>query len=331
MVIHLSASYDPLRSYSVIEHESLIARNEDLAFSPTAPEWRMSNTLVVVCDPGVDDFLALLVLAGAGNPPSTVIGTAGNVRADLAYRNVLGTVALLGIDCLVGRGVDTGLVDPYPVAREPFHGSDGLGGIGSSLPTDSLVKEYSDPIALIENQVLATGALTLVAQALDAGRPITDIIWMGGAVACGGNMTPAAEFNAWLDPEATDRVLSSGFPFSMVPLDVTRQVLLTSQDLEVMVGLGQIAALAARACSHFHDQGDPMIPHDAVAAVALLYPDLFEWEERWVRCELDGHWTRGMTVVDRRKHGEPGSVRVAVDVNPAAVKERILGALSSLD
>ncbi len=290
----------------------------------------MSKPPVVVCDPGVDDFLALLVLAGAGSPPRAIIGTGGNVGADLAYRNAIGTVALLGLECPVAKGVDSALAGPYPDVGDPFHASDGLGGIGTSLPADPGSKEFSDPITLIEGRVLATGALTLLAKALDAGRPITDVVWMGGAVACGGNMTPAAEFNAWLDPEASDRVLSSGVPLSMVPLDVTLQVPLAQRDLDAMAELGQVGTLAARACSHFHNLGDKVIPHDAVAAVAQLNPELFRWEERWVRCELDGQWTRGMTVVDRRTHGEPGSVRVAVDVDPTAVREKIFEGLSSL-
>ena len=183
---------------------------------------------------------------------------------------------------------------------------------------------------MIEGALLATGALTVVAEALNAGNAITEIVWMGGAVGCGGNMTPAAEFNAWLDPEAADLVLASEVPLSMVPLDATRQVRFTPEDLAVMAQMGEVAALAARACSHFHNQGDSMVPHDAVAAVATLQPELFGWEEHWVRCELDGRWTRGMTVVDRRPHGEPGAVRVALYVNGTSVKEAIFEALRSL-
>jgi inosine-uridine nucleoside N-ribohydrolase len=290
----------------------------------------MSHAPVVICDPGVDDFLALLVLAGSGRPPRAVIATAGNVEADVAYRNAVGTMALLGLDCPVAKGFDSGLAGPYPETGDPFHGSDGLGGIGSLLPAGTLPKELPEPSALIEGAILATGALTVVADALNSQNPITEIVWMGGAVACGGNMTPSAEFNAWLDPEAADRVLSSGVPLSVVPLDVTLQVPLSPKDLIAMAELGQVAALAARACSHFHERGGRMIPHDAVAAVAHMDPELFQWEERWVRCELDGRWTRGMTVVDRRQHGEPGSVRLAVAVNPRAVKERIFEGLSSL-
>jgi inosine-uridine nucleoside N-ribohydrolase len=91
-----------------------------------------------------------------------------------------------------------------------------------------------------------------------------------------------------------------------------------------------LAAIAARACSFLCDRDAQFIPHDAVATVALLSPELFAWEDRWVRCEVNGQWTRGMTVVDRRPHGTKGSVRVAVGVNVDAVKERIFEAVRAL-
>ena len=291
----------------------------------------MTRAPVVVCDPGVDDFLALLVLAGIGHPPGAVIGTAGNVDADQAYRNAAGTVALLGIDIPVAKGVESGLLTPYPETGDPFHGADGLGGIASQLPALSGSQEPPDGVSLLEGSILATGALTVVADGIAKGRPISEIVWMGGAVACGGNMTATAEFNAWLDPEACDAVLSSHIPMSMVPLDVTHQVSLTRQDLQNLSNQGHLADLAARACAHFHGRDADMFPHDAIAAVALVRPDLFQWEEHWVRCELAGRWTRGMTVVDRRRHGERGSVRVAVELDAAAVKETILEAFRGLE
>ncbi len=239
-------------------------------------------------------------------------------------------MSLLGLDCPVAKGAVCGLAGPYPDTGDPFHGRDGLGGAGSLLPVVPVSNQIPGRIPFVEGPILATGPLTVVAEALNFGNLITEIVWMGGAVGCGGNMTPAAEFNAWLDPEATDLVLSSGVPLSVVPLDVTRQVSLTPEDLVAMAGMGGSAALAARACSHFHAGGARMVPHDAVAAVAQLNPELFQWEEHWVRCELDGRWTRGMTVVDRRSHGEHGSVRLAVHMDPRAVKERIFEALCSL-
>ena len=258
------------------------------------------------------------------------MGTAGNVDAEVAARNAAETVALLDLDCQVAKGPESALAGPYPDAGDPFHGADGLGGIEPLLPGADQGDMLANPLALIEGSLLATGALTIVAQAITTGRPISDITWMGGAVACGGNMTPSAEFNAWLDPEAADLVLSGNVPLAVIPLDVTRLVALTSEDLVVMASLGDMSALAAQAFSYFHDHGGEMVPHDAVAAVAFLEPELFDWEERWVRCELNGSWTRGMTVVDRREHGKRGQVKVAVNVDPGVVKERIFTALRAL-
>jgi len=205
-----------------------------------------------------------------------------------------------------------------------------LGGVGSVLPHLAIAEGPPDPLSLIGGTVLATGCLTVVAAALEAGCFISEILWMGGAVACAGNVTATAEFNAWLDPEAVDQVLSSDIPIAMVPLDITHQVPLASSDLYVMGKCGRLAAIAAQACSYLCDRDSEFIPHDAVAAMALLSPELFAWDERAVRCELNGRWTRGMTVVDRRPHGAKGSVRVAVGVDTDAVRESILEALRSL-
>jgi inosine-uridine nucleoside N-ribohydrolase len=291
----------------------------------------MTPDPVVVCDPGVDDFLALLVLTGTGHPPRAVIGTAGNVDADQAYRNAAGIVALLGIDIPVAKGAESGLLTPYPETGDPFHGADGLGGIATELPAPSLSEDPVDAASLLEGSILATGALTVVADAIASGRPITEILFMGGAVACGGNMTATAEFNAWLDPEACDAVLSSHVPISMVPLDVTHQLSLTRQDVDALSNHGHLADLVARACAHFHGRDAAMFPHDAIAAVAHVRPELFGWKDLWVRCELAGTWTRGMTVVDRRRHGERGSVRVAVELDATAVRQTILEALHTLE
>ena len=117
---------------------------------------------------------------------------------------------------------------------------------------------------------------------------------------------------------------------AMIPLDVTHQLHFDPSDLGDLAHLGDFGRLASKACSHFHAQGFEAVPHDAIAAIALLNPELFDWEERWVRCELTGTLTRGATVVDRRPRGERGSVRVAMGVDVSAVKERIFEAIGAL-
>ena len=292
-------------------------------------QWNVQPGPVVVCDPGVDDFVALLVLAGAGAPPVALIGTAGNVDAELAFRNSVRIAGLLGLDCPVAKGCPRWLERRVPTYRGALSWSGRprrVAGLLPATPATSFAPS-PDPLPLVAGSLLVTGALTVVAAALQADQPVDRVVWMGGAVAVGGNMTATAEFNAWLDPEACDRVLASGIPLAMVPLDITHQVSFDPAELGVMAGLGTLAGLSAHACAHFHATGAPVYPHDAVAAVAWLHPELFEWEERWVRCELAGTWTGGMTVVDRRPHGVGGAVRIPVGVDVSAVKERIFEAL----
>jgi inosine-uridine nucleoside N-ribohydrolase len=119
------------------------------------------------------------------------------VRATAAVTRRL--LVTLGNPVPVRLGAGNGLLGPYPDGRDPFHGPAGLG------------------------VVFCGAALTCVAQALAGGVAITEVVWMGGAVAMGGNMTAAAEFNAWMDPPAADLVLASGVPVRMVPLDVTER------------------------------------------------------------------------------------------------------------
>ena len=201
----------------------------------------MNNQAVVVCDPGADDMLALMVMAGLGQPPRAVIGTAGNGDVDMGFRNVAGIVGLLGLDVPVGRGSPTALAGAYP-DTSPFYGPDGLGGVADALPPAG--DPHPDAMSLVTGTVLAIGPLTVVAEALRAGCVVSDVVWMGGSLAA-GNMSAVAEFNAWLDPEAADLVLSSGIDVALIPLDVTTLVALIEPDLARMA-LGQFAELVPR-------------------------------------------------------------------------------------
>jgi inosine-uridine nucleoside N-ribohydrolase len=169
-----------------------------------------------------------------------------------------------------------------------------------------------------------------VAQAIQVGCSLTDVVWMGGAVAVGGNMTAAAEFNAWMDPEATDQVLASGVPVRMVPLDVTERFAWSAIELDSLRAAGRLGHLLADAIALAHDRDGFFVPHDAVTAVALTSPDLFRWTARQARCETRGELTSGETVVDRRPWIGPGTVLVAEDVDVPEVSARILAAVASL-
>jgi pyrimidine-specific ribonucleoside hydrolase len=290
----------------------------------------------LVFDPGIDDMLAVMALVGLGQAPEALVATAGNVELDRAYQNASCIVAALGLDTPLARGVEAAGAGPYPDSGGEFHGPDGLGGtserLGAGRPLDPGREPEPEPLSLVAGSVLVTAPLTVVAAALRAGRPITEIIWMGGTIGATGNITAVAEYNAWMDPEAADEVLTSEVAtVSIVPLDITHQVALGGGDLsELAGGGGAVAELAAAACGYICDRDGVMYPHDATAAIAQTDPGLFAWEERSVRCETTGRFTRGMTVVDRRRRASPGRVRVAVAVDAPAVKGLLFQALHRL-
>jgi pyrimidine-specific ribonucleoside hydrolase len=153
---------------------------------------------------------------------------------------------------------------------------------------------------------------------------------MGGAVATGGNMTAAAEFNAWMDPTAADRVLTSGVSVKMIPLDLTERFEWSADEVKALRGAGRAGNLLAEAIRSVQERDGVFVPHDAVTAIAMTSPELFGWNPRLVRCETKGEFTTGETVVDRRPWGSSGDVLVAEDVDVPEVSARILSAVASI-
>lgn len=287
----------------------------------------MSDPLSVVVDGGLDDALALAVLVGSGVEVDQVIATEGSLSRSQTARATNRWMATLGATASVLLGADRGLQSDYPPGRDPFHGVDAFGGLLSNLA------DAPDPEDLwheLQGTVLCTGALTVVAEALRRTHPVEDVVWMGGAVASGGNMTAAAEFNAWMDPVAADEVLTSGVSLRMVPLDVTSQFIWGDDEIAALRDAGPTTSRLADAIGAVRQRDGQFIPHDAVATIALLEPGLFHWSKRAVRCERAGELTAGATIVDRRQPDASGPIVVADDVDLPQVKERILTAVSRL-
>jgi inosine-uridine nucleoside N-ribohydrolase len=301
----------------------------------------------VVVDGGLDDALALAVLVGLGVPLSQVVATEGSVDLVTTATATRRLMATLGSAVPVRLGSDRGLVTAYPEGRDPFHGPDAFGGqVGSLAPANSPGAPARDPGGTVFcgtdsggtgfcgtgfcGTVFCGGALTCVAKALRDGDPISEVVWMGGAVAAGGNMTASAEFNAWMDPVATDIVLTSGASVLMVPLDVTERFEWSARELDSLRTAGRVGTLLADAIAFAWERDGVFIPHDAVTAIALTSRQLFRWTARHVRCETKGELTSGETVVDRRPWGQQGSVLVAEEADVAEVSARILAAVASL-
>jgi inosine-uridine nucleoside N-ribohydrolase len=289
---------------------------------------------VLTCDPGVDDAVALAVAAGRPDARlAAVVAGAGNVDALTAWRNAAGTAVLVGLDVPVGLGSPVAF-DGSAIHREgSVHGPDGLVGLGRRLPpADARTREPGRP--LVRGDVVATGPLTDVAIALRSGRPVASVVWLGGRLADLADEPPGRladladeppvmppggrhadpEFNASADPEAVDAVAAGPAPLSIVPLDVSRRVVL-GPDAIARWAAGPIPArFCADLVTARYGPAGGALP-DPVAVVAALEPHLFRWEARPVRCSTGGPWPPGTLRIDPAGP----AVRLAVAVDAAGV------------
>ena len=299
--------------------------------------------MLVDCDPGLDDAIALLAAAHFADLVG-ITTVNGNVGIDHTTHNALAVAQIADLDVDVHRGAAHPLVDTPRGARH-VHGATGLGNV--DLPAVTRTVKSGDAVGFILDSshridglhLVAVGPLTNVAQALQHDDTLPDrlsgLTIMGGA-AIGGNVTAVAEFNIWADPEAADIVFRLGGDITMVGLDVTHQVLLGFSQLDQMRAARTPAAnLAAELLEYAVDRSTEMrgwsgAPiHDACAVLAVTHPHLFHGKRQPVNVELTGTHTRGMTVVDDR--GTPGAnggnVRVLRTVDADAVIELIVQAV----
>ncbi len=299
------------------------------------------------CDPGIDDAFAIMVLLGIKRLTLLGISTVGgNVPLELTSLNARRVLELCGRGEIPVAGGRPGPLQKTLVSAEEVHGRDGLGNIG--LPEPAAPEAKGGGISLLVDKILsvpraillATAPLTNVAVAL-AEHPeirshIQRIVWMGGSTSF-GNVTPAAEYNAWADPEAARQVIRSGVPFVMVGLNVTHQVALDRATLAQYRALGnRVATTAAQMLDFyvtFHEQvaGTDRSPiHDAVAAVAAVYPASLRTAACAVDVETTGELTEGATVVDLRGLVAPERpIEVGMDVDAEFHLEVMRDALAS--
>jgi inosine-uridine nucleoside N-ribohydrolase len=302
----------------------------------------MTTRILLDCDPGHDDAIALLL--ALASPEVELLGVttvAGNQTLDKTTANAVRVLELAGrgeIPVAAGAG--------RPLVREPFvatyvHGETGLDGPDLPPPQGRPVEEHAaDFLADRVNgaTLVATGPLTNVALLL-AGRPEARpdrIVLMGGAIA-EGNVTPAAEFNIWADPEAAARVFASGLDVTMVGLDVTHRALLTPAHAERLRGTGRVGRVVAELLDFygvFHREvygfdGSPI--HDAVALAHAFRPELLELERLNVEIDCESSLCRGRTVVDLwRRTGREPNAHVAVGIDSEAFLGLLLERLSAL-
>jgi inosine-uridine nucleoside N-ribohydrolase len=284
----------------------------------------VSTPIVIDCDPGHDDAIAiLLALASPEVELRGVVTVAGNQTVDKTTRNALKVLELAGrADIPVVRGASAPLWRPLRTAAH-VHGESGLDG--PDLPEPSAVPSDVDPADWLEPGVVlvATGPLTNVARLVERGVRIDRIVWMGGAIA-EGNITPAAEFNAFVDPEAAAAVFGSGIDLTMVGLDVTHKALFTRAHADRLRRTGRSGRVVAELSDffqRFHEErygfdGSPI--HDAMAVAHVVDPSLLETVQCNVEIETASRFCDGRTVVDRW-HVTSGTrnAHVGVDVDAA--------------
>ena len=302
----------------------------------------MSTPILLDCDPGHDDAIALLLALGSNELELRGVTTvAGNQTLEKTTANAIRVLELAGRgEIPVAAGADRPLVRDPRVAAD-VHGETGLDGPDLPPPQADPSPEHAvDFLAeRIEGTTLvATGPLTNVALLLarhPQARP-DRIVLMGGAIA-EGNVTPAAEFNIWADPEAAHRVFTSGLEVTMVGLDVTHKALVSSAEAERLRAAGRIGRVVAELLDFyggFHRatygwDGSPI--HDAVAVAHVIDATLLELEHVNVRIDCESELCRGRTVADvwRRTGLEPNA-HVAVGIDSARFVELLRERLSRL-
>jgi inosine-uridine nucleoside N-ribohydrolase len=303
--------------------------------------------LLVDCDPGQDDAIALLL--ALASPELEIVGittVAGNQTLAKTTVNALKVLELAGrSDIPVAAGAARPLAAELVVAADA-HGETGLDGPSlpepSTRPVDAHAVDFlaerllaaESPLTLVALGPLTNVALLLALRPVAIER-IARLVIMGGAIGP-GNMTPSAEFNVWLDPEAAHRVFGSGVQITMVGLDVTNRAVLTRRQARTLRSGGAVGAAVADMLDFYlgfyleaYQHGGAPI-HDAVAVAHVLEPKLVTTMARHVDIELTG-LSRGRTIVDMRRRTTPPApnARVAVDIDVDAFRELLLGRLAN--
>ncbi|HHL22918.1 MAG TPA: nucleoside hydrolase [Aliiroseovarius sp.] len=278
----------------------------------------MTRKIIIDTDPGQDDAVAILL--ALASPELEVLGitaVAGNVPLELTQKNARIVCELAGRrDVRVFAGCDRPLVHDL-VTAEHVHGKTGLDGPDLPDPTmalqdlhavdfiiDTLRAEPAGTVTLCPLGPL-TNIATAFQRAPDIAARVQEIVLMGGAYFEVGNITPAAEFNIYVDPEAAEIVFKSGAPITVMPLDVTHKALVTKARNDAFRALGTPVGLAVAAMTDFFERfdkakygsdGAPL--HDPCVTAWLVRPDLFSGRHINVEVETQSALTRGMTVAD---------------------------------
>lgn len=293
-------------------------------------------SVILDCDPGVDDTLALMLAHQMEELELKAITTvAGNVEIEHTFRNGRNVMAYVGADVPVYRGAEAPLHKELHTAAH-IHGENGMGGIileDSKAPVEAemawdamyrIAKEAQGGLILI-----AVGPLTNLAIAFEKYPDLKDyikkIIIMGGAVK-GGNVTPHAEFNIFIDPDAAEKVFHCGLPVYMCGLDVTMEAYMTRKEIEELAELGSKEAKLFQGVMQnalgfyekmLHRPGVAL--HDPTAILFAAETELFKGEWMCLHVDTETGETNGKTVVSDGKE----NVFVVTEVNREAFVKKL--------
>lgn len=295
--------------------------------------------VVLDCDPGIDDAFAIAFACGhPGLDLAGVTTVAGNVGLDRTTANALSLLEFLGQPGVpVAAGSPAPLLRAFHDARD-VHGESGLGGAKLPAPRGRPLAAHAvdfliDVISAAPGTVtlVATGPLTNIALAVRQHPPlvsqVADLVIMGGS-AGRGNVTPAAEFNIWCDPEAAAIVFGAGWRVTMAGLDVTREARTTTAVQDRLRGLGRLGGelLLPGLGGYRSTAGDGQPVHDVCALAMVAAPSLFGCEPARVEVETHGRWTSGMTVTDFGAAPQDRNALVATSIDVAGFWDLVLDA-----
>ena len=296
----------------------------------------MPKDIIIDCDVGIDDALAIMLALGSKEVKIRAITTvAGNAEVEKTSENALKVLEAFGVtDIPVARGHARPLKrDLYTAAY--VHGSDGLGDSNLPRPKSRLVSRHAVDVIIDEAEhrdlhLVCTGPLTNLASALGKAphlaEKLQDVTTMAGAFGLTpygfGNVTPVSEFNVYVDPEAAKVVFASGLNLTLVGLDVTADptAMLTKGKYEELIALpSRGAGFLKRISENLVRSWGSFSLHDPMAVAYAVDPTLLTVKEYPVDVETEGMITRGQTIADRRIWAEviefKGKADVAVSVD----------------
>lgn len=305
--------------------------------------------IILDCDPGHDDALAMFLAAGSPEIEIAAITTVGgNQTLEKVTRNALGLATLAGLTCPVAAGAERPLVAEPQTAGE-IHGESGLDGVtlpestieldprhGAQLIVDTIMASEPGEITLVPTGPLTNIALALRLEPRIAER-VAEVSLMGGG-AREGNWSAVAEFNIVVDPEAADAVFSAPWKVTMVGLDATHQALLTPEVIDRIRALNTeisdfiIALFDFFVTTNLAEQGFPDPPlHDPVALARVIDPAVTTCKQTPIKVELTGTHTRGMTVTELRPWiNEPATTHVALGLDAPRLWDLLVDAIDRL-